>query len=77
MIHKIKHLPKSYFNTPQELAFIKSKFQYIPVRFQKSVSDKYESLYLKNKYGRKAANEYLTGVSNEYRQLERGVVIHG
>ena len=48
---------------------IDSRFEYIPERDHKIVSDNYDNLYLKNKYGRTAANTYLAGVSNEWRIL--------
>ena len=61
--------PTCYFNTPSEKRMIDSRFEYIPERDHKIVSDNYDNLYLKNKYGRTAANTYLAGVSNEWRIL--------
>lgn len=67
----VSYRPKCFFNTPQEMKLIESRFENIPLHAQKEVSERYDSLFLKNKYGRTAANQYLAGVSNEWRILSK------
>lgn len=62
-------LPKFYYyrRGVSDRNFIEVRMAHIPPSKQKEVADRYEQLYLKNKLGRKAANEYLHGVASEYR----------